>query len=704
MGRTIAGALAALGLAILGPTAGGALAADPATTPSTAKPAPAQPPLNASVRDVRDVRGGAVSPDGRQVAALIAASTAEGGQTHIWLLSADGKAARQATFTTGETDPGERAPAWSHDGKSLFFLAKRGKAERLYRLPMAGGEAQALTVARPASGPVKAGWTLKAEDAVEVAARSYDIAPDDHAIALVAADGETAARDAEVKKKDDAVRVGRDDKKPVRLYLVDAASGQARAVDLPDEVQSARWSPDGKALLVVTAPPDEDLGPAARLWRVRAADGTATQVTAAPKTVRQPLWTATGAVWLAQCEEDAPPGCAELYAYDFAAGAARGLTKGLKGSLASGVLVVEKGGRSVVTPLAVGVKSRLARIDLASGAMSFIDTPQPVVLSLATNPDESAWAYVATGPTQPPAMFAVAHLGEPATKLAGPAITPPDWPMTPSQTVTWKSGKLQIEGLVYLPKGASASAKAPLVVVVHGGPTGVFQDRYSNLVNLLVAQGWAVLETNPRGSEGYGAAFEAANRNDLGGGDYADIMSGVDMAIAKFPVDPARMALIGYSYGGEMAAFVEGRTDRFKALVSGAPVIDQFSEYGTEDEAWYDRWYFGQPWLHFADAWRQSALSRVAHAKTPLLLLQGEEDPTDPLGQSQEMRRALREMGAPVVLVTYPRETHAGLGAGFGAQPSREPWHGDDLRRRMLAFLADAFAGKDPAAEPPSAS
>ena len=177
-------------------------------------------------------------------------------------------------------------------------------------------------------------------------------------------------------------------------------------------------------------------------------------------------------------------------------------------------------------------------------------------------------------------------------------------------------------------------------------------------------------------------------------------MAGVDSVIAKYAIDPAKMALIGYSYGGEMAGFVEGRTDRFKALVSGAPVIDQFSEYGTEDSSFYDRWYFGKPWERFADAWRQSPLARVGHARTPLLLLQGEDDPTDPLGQSQEMRRAMRQVGAPVVLVTYPRETHRTLGAAFSAQPTREPWHGADLRRRMIGFITDAFAGKPPADQP----
>lgn len=223
---------------------------------------------------------------------------------------------------------------------------------------------------------------------------------------------------------------------------------------------------------------------------------------------------------------------------------------------------------------------------------------------------------------------------------------------------------------------------------------GSFRDSFSPFVDFLVGQGWAVLRTNPRGSTGRGARFVAANRNDLGGGDYRDIMSGVDHVLATEPVDPKRMALIGYSYGGEMAGFVEGNTRRFQAIVSGAPVIDQYSEYGTEGESFYDRWYFGKPWEHAKDAWRQSPLSRAAHAHTPFLLLQGEADTTDPLGQSQEMYRALRQEGVPVELVIYPRDNHGALGRALMGAPSLEPWHGFDARRRLVAFIKQAFAAE----------
>ena len=655
----------------------------------------AEPSLNEKARDIRELREVALSPDGRQVAAVIGASTAEGGQPHVWLLSADGKTARQLTWSASDTESGEHAAAWSGDGSVLFFRAKRGKVDHLYRLPMAGGEPQTLVVARAATGALTSGWNVAVEDVVEAQAGRYEVSPDGRWIALIATDGETAARAAQVKKKDDAVRVGRDDVHKARLYLVDAATGQAREVALPDNVDAARWSPASDELVAVTSPADDGLGPANRTWRVRAAALAATELKGLPATLRAPDWIPGGLVFLAQCQDDAPPGCVDLYAYDFARAATRDLTRGLKGALTDN-LIVEADGRAVLTPIQVGFKQRLAHIRLADGAITWVETPLPVVTTVATNANRSAWTILASGPLQTRAAYVLPKLGAAPVALAGPALLPADWPQTPSQLVTWTHAGLTIEGMLYLPKLAPG-ARAPLVVNVHGGPSGLFQDRSYNLVNLLVAQGWAVLQPNPRGSLGYGAAFEAANKNDLGGEDYKDIMAGVDAVLAKYPLDPDRMALIGYSYGGEMAGFVEGRTNRFKALVSGAPVIDQFSEYGTENGSFYDRWYYGKPWDHFADAWRQSPLARVGEARTPLLLLQGEDDPTDPLGQSQEMRRAMAQVGAPVVLVTYPRETHATLGAAFSAGSTREPWHGVDLRRRMIAFIADAFAGKPPA-------
>jgi dipeptidyl aminopeptidase/acylaminoacyl peptidase len=233
-----------------------------------------------------------------------------------------------------------------------------------------------------------------------------------------------------------------------------------------------------------------------------------------------------------------------------------------------------------------------------------------------------------------------------------------------------------------------------MIFRAHGGPTGAFTQRFDPFVQWLTSQGWAVLEANPRGSTGYGWRFVAANRNDLGGKDFEDEMAGLDWALENEPVDPHRLGMFGYSYGGEMAAYIEGKTSRFAAIVAGAPVIDQFSEYGTEVGHYYDRLFFGRPWMHVKSALRQSPLSYAKNAKTPLLLLQGQADTTDPLAQSEEEYRALFEDGVPVRLVTFPRDNHIPLFEAIVGMPSNEPWHGYEARRQIRAWFRDHFRGK----------
>jgi dipeptidyl aminopeptidase/acylaminoacyl peptidase len=345
----------------------------------------------------------------------------------------------------------------------------------------------------------------------------------------------------------------------------------------------------------------------------------------------------------------------------------------------------------VLEDMEQGLEAGLIRY-ASDGKSVEVKLPVAVVAAAVTNDAQSGWVFLGSSGGHAPELLYSAGLGETPRGLATPELVPKGVKSATPKHVEWKNEGLTIEGLLYLPDEA-ATKKFTLVVEVHGGPLGAYTDSYTAFTDYLVGQGWAVLRANPRGSTGRGAEFAAANKNDLGGADYRDIMAGVDAMLKAEPVDGDKMALIGYSYGGEMAAFVETKTTRFKAIVSAAPVIDQNSEYGTEKGSWYDQWYFGKPWLHPADAWRQSPLSGVEHAKTPFMLLQGDDDTTDPLGQSLEMYHALRQQGVPVELITYPRVDHGPLGGAIYGAPSNEPWHGYDARQRVVAFFTKAFAG-----------
>jgi dipeptidyl aminopeptidase/acylaminoacyl peptidase len=418
----------------------------------------------------------------------------------------------------------------------------------------------------------------------------------------------------------------------------------------------------------------------------------ATKVEEIPATVGPAVWSHDGTkiIYLAQAKQDAPPGYSDLYVLDVAGKTTKNLTDGFKGTVGHQEPVALLGG-GVLQDTEEGLEARLMRY-AADGKSSTVKLPVAVVADAATNDAQSGWVFLGSSGGQAPELLYSASLGEMPRVVATPALEPKDVKSATPKHVEWKNEGLTIEGLLYLPDGA-VGKKVPLVVEVHGGPLGAYTDSYTAFTDYLLGQGWAVLRANPRGSTGRGAEFAAANKNDLGGADYRDIMAGVDALLKTEPVDADKMALIGYSYGGEMAAFVETKTTRFKAIVSAAPVIDQNSEYGTEHGSWYDQWYFGKPWLHPADAWRQSPLSGVEHAKTPFMLLQGDEDTTDPLGQSLEMYHALRQMNVPVELITYPRVDHGPLGGAIYGAPSNEPWHGFDARHRVVAFFNKSFAG-----------
>jgi dipeptidyl aminopeptidase/acylaminoacyl peptidase len=212
---------------------------------------------------------------------------------------------------------------------------------------------------------------------------------------------------------------------------------------------------------------------------------------------------------------------------------------------------------------------------------------------------------------------------------------------------------------------------------VHGGPTGNWEDSMDAWGQLLVARGYAVMYPNIRGSIGYGQKFVEMNRADWGGGDFKDVMEGVDDLIAKGLADPDRLGIAGWSYGGYMAEWAVTQTTRFKAAVSGAGMANLVSEYGTEIAPAYDEWFWGVPYEKPEGFLNSSPFLYVKNAKTPTLILQGEADTVDPLGQSQELYRGLKRYGVETELVEYPREPH-----GF-----QEPKHRTDVLRRVVEWF-----------------
>ena len=660
-------------------------------------------PSNEVMRHFRAMHEPELSPDGTRALIRVDDAAADGGKSHFWLIDIEGKAPRQLTFSPDSDKKGERSGHWSADGHSIYFLAHRGEHTGLFTLPMDGGEAKALDVKvhpsvddskdKDAIPPAKTGATPEPVEDLPVDIGSYSPSPDGKWLAFTARDPETPGEKKQKEAKADAEWVDHDTH-GTRLYLLHLENNQVTPLPVPPDVDEYAWKPDSSGLiaLVEGVHNSGDLGFARTSWIAETADpGHPRQIAALPSSIAQVTWSVDGrsVIYLAQARRDTPPGYHDLYVSDLGESSkTRDLSDGLDASVAADAPIALPDG-GVVQLLAQGFNAQVAVYPADSVHFRFLDLPV-VLETVRSNTQRNGWLFLGSSSGHPPALYYAPDLNTPAKQLSTPTLVPEHTRTVAARHIQWKNEGLTIDGLLLLPPDVSGQ-RVPLIVEVHGGPTGQYFDRFSPFEDFLIGRGWAVLRTNPRGSTGYGAKFAAANKNDMGGADYRDIMAGVDFVLKTEPVDPNRMALMGYSYGGEMAGFVEGKTTRFKAIISGAPVIDQYSEYGTEGESFYDRWFYGKPWEHPADAWRQSPLAHIGAARTPFMLLQGQSDATDPLGQSQEMYRALRQNGVPVEFVSYPRDDHGPLAQAMYGAPVVEPWHGFDARRRVVEFIEKAF-------------
>lgn len=236
-----------------------------------------------------------------------------------------------------------------------------------------------------------------------------------------------------------------------------------------------------------------------------------------------------------------------------------------------------------------------------------------------------------------------------------------------------------IQGWLMKPLGWRADRKYPMILSIHGGPHGMYGYAFSPTFQVYAARGYAVLYLNPRGSSGYGQKFSDGTINEWGGGDYRDLMAGVDEALRRYPwIDGNRLGVTGGSYGGFMTNWIITQTPRFKAAVSAASVSNLISFYSTslyQDLVHAE--FGGFPWDNYDLLWQWSPLRYVRQAQTPTMFIHGEQDNDVHITQAEEMYMGLRRRGVETVLVRYPREGH-GL---------REPRHRVDSLERTLAWF-----------------
>ncbi|EKD72041.1 MAG: Peptidase S9 prolyl oligopeptidase active site protein [uncultured bacterium] len=268
-----------------------------------------------------------------------------------------------------------------------------------------------------------------------------------------------------------------------------------------------------------------------------------------------------------------------------------------------------------------------------------------------------------TSSVEPFQLTQISHLND----------TKKDLTLGNTKVIQWSSsdGK-NIEGLLLTPKNYDANKKYPLYVAVHGGPSGIWQQRYlggcdeygtmidpTTCWQNLLSLGFVVFQPNPRGSSGYGLSFRLANYADFGGGDYRDVMTGVDYLINKGIADPKHLAIGGWSFGGYMTAWAISQSNRFKAAVEGDGNTDFISFSGTSDLPTYYERYLGEPfWQNNKLYLERAPIMHVQNIQTPLLIMHGENDLRVPLSQSQELYTALERQHKSVKFIIFPKQHH----------------------------------------------
>ena len=611
-----------------------------------AQPAPLTPAQTLERRGIADLE---FAPDrARLVFTVTEPVKGSARQRNLWLLDVASGRVRQLTFSAKN----DSAPRWAPDGRSIAFLSDRDGAAQLYLLPMSGGEAEKLTDRKESISAFR--W-----------------APDGRHLALLMNEPRTEAQQARDKDKDDARIADKDDRMP-RIWDLELASRAVRQVTTARmRIGQIEFVPGGDRLIAAaSAKPDEDAFNEA-IFSIDLTDGRVTPIAAPRGPIGAMAVSPDGKTIAYGCARVDGPAPHDLCLQPAAGGAARNLTGATIDRPVNQAKWIDD--QSLAVSVARGFQTSIEIVG-ATGRDQAIEGLTGNVSAFARAADGTI-AFVSERAAQAPELW----LKSPKAPARAVTTLNEQWsarPVIAPEFVKYKSADgTEIEAALLKPSALSPQPY-PAVILIHGGPTGRWADNFEPWGQLLAARGYAVLYPNVRGSTGYGHHFVEMNRADWGGGDFADVMAGADWLVARGIADPNRLGIGGWSYGGYMAAWAVTQTPRFKAAVSGAPVIDLASEFGTEDGSAYDEWFYGTPYEKLDGFLKSSPMTFVKKVRTPTLLLQGEADTTDPIGQSQQFYRGLKRYGVESDLVLYPREPH-GL---------REDKHLIDRLTRILAW------------------
>ena len=642
-------------------TAGFALSALLAVAATAPQPSSVKQVFD-SLESVRHFHDVAISRDGRSVAWSERAKDAKGQDQlgRVFVAAAGAAKPRRLTGAAGGKDAKEKGAAFSPDGSRVAFLSDAGtpgKTQIWVASVKAGGAApRKLTRVRGQLDHLR--WS-----------------PDGRSIAFLFVEGSEQETGALVAHKRDSGVVA-EEPEIQRIAVADASTGAVRTVS-PEKlyVYDYDWAPDGRSFAAEAAVGSgTDNYWLAQLYVVDAETGAERSIWKPPLQIAWPRFSPDGK-WIAvihgiMSDEGSDGG--DVWVVPAAGGEARNLTPGMP---ASAKTIAWRSDGSVQFGENVDGEGGVARVDPGAGKIETLWKGAQGISKLDCAPDGSCAAALDSF-SQPPEVYA----GAPGSWKAVTSINAGAktfW--GEARSLHWKSDGASVQGWLLPPRDADPAAKHPMVVIAHGGPSGVSSSGWpSRWTAVLPSQGYYVFLPNPRGSFGFGEAFAAGNVKDFGGGDLRDILSGVDEVLRQAPVDPKRLGITGWSYGGYMAMWAVTQTDRFAAAVAGAGIASWQSYYGQNK---IDTWmlpFFGASVYEDPKVYAKSSpIEFIRNAKTPTLVLHGERDSEVPTPQGYEFWHALKTLGVPTELVIYTDEGHS----------VRDPKHQLDIQERSVKWF-----------------
>ncbi len=479
------------------------------------------------------------------------------------------------------------------------------------------------------------------------------------------------------------------DDRLTHIWVVPAAGGEPELITPGDyNEHSISWAPDGDHIAFISnRTSDPDNNQQNDLWHVSLRTKEVTRLTAGPGTAFQPRWSPDGKyiAYLATTSKistnDSQADDMQLHLVSPDGKTARCLTRAFDRKIENvqwhptAPIVYFTAGHHGATNLYRAFPSA-EKVELVIGGHHLLS-------AYALGPDSETIAYVKSEIASPDEIF-LKKPDSSALRITCENQTPVDTCLFQQADDFWVKSfdETLVQGWIIPPAHVDPAKRYPLVLVIHGGPHNMFGYGFEPLMQLLPAQGYATLFMNPRGSSGYGQAFTRGNVLNWGGGDYKDLMAGVDYAIEKYRwIDAHNLGVTGQSYGGYMTNWIITQTRRFKAAVVDGGISNLISFGGTSlYHSLMESEFNGNIYDNFPLLWQWSPLRNVKDVVTPTLFVHGTRDNEVPVSQAEEMYVALKKLGVPASFVQYLEEGH-------GWRPDLKPKNRYDLYNRIIAWF-----------------